>query len=72
MAAAKLEERVAQLEEKVARLLEKQGATKKAPWWEIHVGAFQNNPLYDEAMRLGAEYRTSQPNAADSPNAIEP
>lgn len=71
MATATLEERVEKLEEKVTRLLEKSAATPQAAWWQKHVGAFANNPLYDEAMRLGAEYRRSQPNAADAPDAAK-
>ena len=65
-----LEERVTELEEKVARLSEKEGEDK--PWWELWFGAFKDDPSFDEAMRLGAEYRKSQPNAADSPDALEP
>jgi hypothetical protein len=65
-----LEERVTELEERVARLSEKEGEDK--PWWELWFGAFKDDPSFDEAMRLGAEYRKSQPNAADSPDALEP
>ena len=66
-----LEQRVTELEEKVARL---SGQTVEAdkPWWELWFGAFKDDPTFDEAMRLGAEHRKSQPNAADSPDALEP
>lgn len=61
-----LEERVAELEKKVAHLLSEQAEKEKAvPWWERHFGAFKDSPYYEEAMRLGAEYRRSQPTAAD-------
>ena len=59
MAAAKLEERVAQLEEKVARLLDKREAAEETPWWKKIVGVYKNDPEFDEAMRLGREYRES-------------
>jgi hypothetical protein len=72
MATATIEERLAMLEEKVERLLSKREEPAKAvPWWEKHVGAFQDDPFYEEAARLGAEYRRSQPNAADNPDAVE-
>lgn len=31
------------------------------PWWVRRFGAFQDDPIYDEAMRLGVAYRQSQP-----------
>jgi len=66
MAAPTVEERLSRLEETVARLVqEKVGLQKPAPWWERHIGAFKDSPYYEEAMRLGAEYRRSQPTAAD-------
>jgi hypothetical protein len=66
MAASTLEERVSELEKKVARLLEEMtGQEKKVPWWELWFGAFKDSSYYEEAMRLGAEYRRSQPTAAD-------
>jgi hypothetical protein len=35
------------------------------PWWEERFGGFQDDPIYDLAMRLGAEYRAAQPIPAD-------
>ena len=68
-----LEQRGAELEEKVARL---SGSTTTSaqdiPWWDHWFGAFKDDPTFDEAVRLGVEYRKSQPNAADSPDAVEP
>ncbi|MBW4608217.1 MAG: hypothetical protein KME22_13600 [Hassallia sp. WJT32-NPBG1] len=29
------------------------------PWWEQIAGTFADNSVYDEAMRLGREYRNS-------------
>ncbi len=70
MPTATIEERLACLEEKVARLTGDQPVVNPSsePWWKRHSGAFKDDPLYDEAMRLGAEYRKSQPTAADSPD----
>ena len=62
-----LEERVAALEAEVAHLKQKQTHADKAqtPWWKQRLGAFKDDPMYEEAMRLGAEYRKSQPTPAD-------
>lgn len=61
-----VEERLAELEATVAQLASKESEAKKpAPWWEKHFGAFKASPYYEEASRLGAEYRRSQPIAAD-------
>jgi hypothetical protein len=55
-----LEERVASLEAEVARLKNKvENSLSSRPWWEQIVGAFADNTAYDEAMRLGREYRNS-------------
>jgi hypothetical protein len=29
------------------------------PWWEQIVGTFEDDPIYDEAMKLGRHYRQS-------------
>lgn len=56
----RLEERVAYLEAEVARLKNKvENGLPAEPWWEQIVGAFAGNSAYDEAMRLGREYRDS-------------
>ena len=67
MATLSLEERVAVLETEVARLKRERqsGPDTISPWWERRFGAFRDNPMYDEAMRLGAEYRRSQPTPVD-------
>ena len=60
MAGQSLGKGVAALEEEVSRLkalLERKKDDK--PWWEKIAGTFANDPLYDEAMRLGREYRES-------------
>ncbi|GAA6614975.1 hypothetical protein [Scytonema sp. NUACC26] len=56
----KLEERVALLEAEVARLKRKvESDSSQSPWWEKITGTFANNSAYNEAMRLGSEYRKS-------------
>ena len=63
-----LEERVAYLEAEVARLKNKvENGEPSKPWWEQIVGAFADNSAYDEAMRLGREYRDSL-----RPSSLEP
>jgi hypothetical protein len=70
--ATTLEERVSTLEAQIARLLEKQPAAKtEVPWYEHWYGAFKDDEMYDSAMRLGAEYRRSQPTAAEEIEALE-
>lgn len=55
-----LEERVALLEAEVERPKHKiENSSLSQPWWNKIAGTFSNNPAYDEAMRLGQEYRTS-------------
>jgi hypothetical protein len=56
-----LEEGVMALEEEVARLKrEIRIASSSIPWWERIFGTFADDPIYEEAMRLGREYRESQ------------
>lgn len=62
MATASLEERVAELETKMEQLQQKHAAgppQDTRPWWEQISGTFKDDPVYDEAMRLGREYRES-------------
>jgi hypothetical protein len=56
-----LESRVTALEVKVAQLQRQlEAATPDdKPWWEHVVGAFADDPDFEEAMRLGREYRES-------------
>ena len=62
-----LEERVKVLEAEVACLKQEKPTDTAAqkPWWERRFGAFKDDPMYEEAMRLGREYRKSQPTPAD-------
>jgi hypothetical protein len=63
MAAVTLEERLATVEQELAKV-KRQLAIRKTdssgPWWEEQVGVFADDPLYDEAMRLGRAWRESQ------------
>jgi hypothetical protein len=55
-----LEERVVALEEELARLKTKvEAAVAPGPWWETIAGSFQNDPVYEKAMKLGRQYRES-------------
>jgi hypothetical protein len=62
MATVTLEERVAALEAEVARLKQERTSEPppKKPWWEEIRGTFKNDPIYEEAMRFGREWRESQ------------
>lgn len=58
-----LEKRIAVLEAEVATLkrkVEKKDEKNEIPWWKQRIGVFADDPIYDEAMRLGREYRESQ------------
>jgi hypothetical protein len=61
MATRSLEERVAALEAEVAELKQSVVGTRETPkpWWEKIWGTFKDDPEYEEAMRLGREYRES-------------
>ncbi len=74
MAAETLEERVSLLEAEVARLRDGLAEVMKEerPWWEHILGSFANDPLYDEAMRLGREYRESLRPKDDADDADVP
>ncbi len=61
MSVAELEKRVRALEEEVARLRRRlQGRDHDdRPWWEKVWGSFASDPAFEEAMRLGRQYRKS-------------
>ena len=63
-----LEERMAELEDRqdtLQRLLEERLPGEKRGWKAI-VGTFEDDPLYDEAMRLGREWREAQHDDSDA------
>lgn len=61
MASAPLEDRVAALEAEVARLKAKVDGKTQAgeDWLDTMWGAFANDPAFEEATRLGREWRES-------------
>lgn len=60
MGSARLEERVMALEEELARLKTKvEAVVAPEPWWETIAGSFENDPIYEKAMKLGRQYRES-------------
>ena len=55
-----LEQHVADLEAEVATLKRKlANLDMTTPWWEQIAGTFENELIYEKAMRLGREYRQS-------------
>ncbi len=59
-----LEERMTALETKVDQLQREKEQSKEqdkeVPWWEKIRGQFKDDPMYEEAMRLGREWRNSE------------
>jgi hypothetical protein len=57
---SELEQRVTDLEAEVSNLKRKLDALDTfQPWWEQIVGTFEDDSIYDEAMKLGRHYRQS-------------
>lgn len=54
-----LEKRVLQLEQEVSLLKSQAAGQSDRPWWERIAGKFENDPAFDEIVRLGREYRNS-------------
>lgn len=61
MNAQDLEKRITALEAEVTELRSKieKPAESDLPWWEKIRGTAADDEMYDEAMRLGREYRES-------------
>jgi len=62
MSNTEVEKRISVLENELALLkqeIEKIKKPKEA-WWKEIAGTFADDPIYDEAMRLGREYRLAQ------------
>jgi hypothetical protein len=62
MATASLEERVAAIEAELAQLKQRLTVAQPPggmPWWKQIIGVFEHDVEFDEAMRLGREYRQS-------------
>ena len=65
---AELEHRIAAVEAAVAELRERPKTTLDLNWLEQIAGISENNPAFDEATRLGREFRESHP----YPEGVEP
>jgi hypothetical protein len=61
MTLAELEKRVAALEKAIAEIQCKLNPppSEQRHWWRDDAGAFANDPVFDEIVRLGREYRES-------------
>jgi len=59
---AELEARLSELEKTVAELKAQLAnqMTGQQHWWHDITGSFANDPVFDEVVRLGKEYRDSQ------------
>jgi len=55
-----LEQRVEALEKKVAELSGKPALRPGKKGWRRTIGIFENDPDFEEAVRLGREYREQQ------------
>lgn len=63
MATETLEVRLTTLEKEMALVKEQLAAVKpeaSVPWWDQIAGSFANSEGFDDAVRLGREYRESQ------------
>ena len=62
MATREIEIRVSALESEIAALKEKLAKIEKTPtaWWQEISGTFTDDADYEEAMRLGREYRLAE------------
>jgi hypothetical protein len=61
-----LEAEVTQLKQKVETIV-----PEPKPWWRATAGSFADDPIYEEAMRLGREYRESlRPKASKKSNSV--
>jgi len=68
MADMNLEKRLTELEKELASLRQKvETMSSSKPWWERIAGTFQNDPIYERAMKLGRKYRRAQ-----RPNGSQP
>ena len=74
MAATSIEDRLDAIEKELSEVkkrLEEKLPTSTIPWWEQISGTFKDCPAYDEAMRLGREWRESQRMEYDEPEYRE-
>jgi hypothetical protein len=63
-----LEKRVTDLETELAALRKKvEAMTGSKPWWERIAGTFKNDPVYEQAMKFGRNYRRAQRSNGSQP-----
>jgi hypothetical protein len=70
MAMPEIELRIEALEVEVSQLKRRLDTALQPakPWWQEIYGTFADDPLYEEAMRLGRKYRESlRPKRAKRP-----
>lgn len=61
MATKEIETRVASLEQEIALLKKKMSALEKpAAWWQQISGAFAGDADFEEAVKLGREFREGE------------
>jgi phosphoenolpyruvate-protein kinase (PTS system EI component) len=63
MTNTELEKRLSAVETELAFLknkIEQKNGTSEIAWWKKHIGIFADDPMHEEAMRLGREYRLAQ------------
>jgi hypothetical protein len=55
-----LKDRVAKLEQDIGELKSRSVSQADQPWWQRIAGRFENDPAFEEIVRLGREYREAQ------------
>ena len=72
MTTFEVEQRLTRLEAEVEALKRERMdvAPVQQPWWEQISGVFKDSPEFEEAMRLGREWRQSQRMEYDTDEAI--
>lgn len=73
MAIETLEERLEILEREMTQVkarLEPQDSSKANPWLTHVYGAFKNDPLFEESVRYGREWRESQNGGSDEEDNV--
>ncbi len=64
-----LEERVRELESQMRHLLDREAQPERAARWEKIIGTFADSEGFEEAARLGREYRQSLRPVGDQDSA---
>lgn len=67
MATQSLEERVTSLEAEVQELRGRISKENAQPWWRGIIGIYKDDSDFEEALRLGREYRVSLRNSDAEP-----